>query len=53
MDNSAQLGIGLLCVTCLVPFGLGAWAMWWFRNRLMAYGWPGAILPKFLRDRVK
>jgi hypothetical protein len=38
---------GMFCA----PFWAGWLAALWWRNRIVSYGWPGAILPRFIRDR--
>lgn len=52
MTNEAKTGIMLLCCVSGGPaLAAGAFA-WWLRGRVIAYGLPGAFLPRFLRDRL-
>ena len=47
--NPDNLGLLIACLTCLVPFIFGAVFGWIMKRRLINLGFPGAVMPKFLR----
>ncbi len=51
MNKEAVDGLALLCLCAYVPFMTGALCAWKLRGRVMRYGLPWALLPKFLRER--
>ncbi len=52
MSSDTWQGIVLLCSCTGVPFLLGGVLAWRLRGRVQQYGMPGALLPRFIRERI-
>lgn len=51
--DSTQLGIFLLCLTCLVPLVAGFLLGRWYQDRFSRLGLPGALIPDFIRRMME
>lgn len=52
MTDQARIGLMLLCGMSGGPLVIGLAAGWWLRGRVIAYGPFGALLPRFVRERM-
>lgn len=52
MAPETRTGLLLLCCMTGGPLVFGFGFGWWLRARVMAYGALGAMMPKFVRERM-
>ena len=52
MTDPARTGLMLLCCMTGGPLAVGLGFGWWLRGRVSVYGPLGALLPRFLRERM-